>query len=42
MAVELQHAMKPTPTGEDLARQRFVSGLRMFVLNELAGDLRRA
>ena len=42
MAVELQHAMKPTPTGEDLARQRVVSGLRMFVLNDLAGDLRRA
>jgi len=42
MAVQLQHAMKPAPTPEDQARQRFVSGLRMFILNDLAGDLRRA
>jgi len=42
MAVQLKHAMKPSPTAEDLARQRFVSGLRVFVLNDLAGDLRRA
>jgi ubiquinone/menaquinone biosynthesis C-methylase UbiE len=42
MAVELKHAMKPTPTAEDQARQRFVSGLRMFILNDLAGDMRRA
>jgi ubiquinone/menaquinone biosynthesis C-methylase UbiE len=42
MAVELKHAMKPAPTAEDQARQRFVSGLRMFVLNDLAADMRRA
>ncbi|MEI6457581.1 MAG: class I SAM-dependent methyltransferase [Pseudomonadota bacterium] len=42
MAVPLQHAMKPTPSAEDIARQRFVSGLRTFVLNDLAADMRRA
>ena len=42
MAVELKHAMKPTPNAEDQARQRFVSGLRMFILNDLAADMRRA
>ncbi|MGH8137522.1 MAG: class I SAM-dependent methyltransferase [Steroidobacteraceae bacterium] len=42
MAVTLNHDMKPTLHSDDVARQRFVSGLRMFVLNDLAADMRRA
>jgi ubiquinone/menaquinone biosynthesis C-methylase UbiE len=42
MVLELQHDLKPTPTTEERARQRFVSGLRGFVLNDLAADLRKA
>jgi ubiquinone/menaquinone biosynthesis C-methylase UbiE len=42
MAVVLKHAMKPTLNAEDMARQRFVSGLRVFVLNDLASDMRQA
>lgn len=42
MAVILNHEMKPSLNAEDAARQRFVSGLRVFVLNDLAGDMRRA
>lgn len=42
MAVELKHAMKPALNAEDQARQRYVSGLRMFILNDLATDMRRA
>jgi len=42
MSVVLKHAMKPTLNAEDMARQRFVSGLRSFILNDLAADMRRA
>ena len=42
MTVVLKHDMRPTLNAEDAARQRFVSGLRVFVLNDLAGDMRRA
>ena len=40
MGVELQHPMKPELTPEEAARSRFVSGIRSFILNDLAGDLR--
>ncbi len=42
MALVLQHAMQPSLTPEDIARGRFVSGLRRFILNDLAHDLRQA
>lgn len=42
MAVILNHEMRPSLNAEELARQRFVSGLRVFVLNDLAGDMRSA
>lgn len=42
MTVELLHPMKPELTVEDEARERFVSGLRSFVLNDMAADMRRA
>ena len=42
MTVELKHAMKPELRSDDVARQRFVSGLRGFILNDLANDMRRA
>lgn len=42
MGVELKHPMKPELTGEEAARGRFVSGIRSFILNDLAGDLRVA
>ena len=42
MTPELQHAMKPQSTADELARGRFVSGIRSLILNDLAGDLRRA
>ena len=42
MGVELQHPMKPELTPEEAARSRFVSGIRSFILNDLAGDLRTA
>lgn len=42
MGVELQHPMKPELTAEEAARGRFVSGIRAFILNDLAGDLRTA
>lgn len=42
MTVVLNHDMKPALSPEDAARQRFVSGLRVFVLNDLAADMRRA
>jgi ubiquinone/menaquinone biosynthesis C-methylase UbiE len=40
--LELKHEMRPNLQAEDRARQRFVSGLRSFVLNELADDMRHA
>ena len=42
MGVELQHPMKPELTPAEAARSRFVSGIRSFILNDLAGDLRTA
>ena len=42
MTLPLQHEMRPELSAEEHARQRFVTGLRSFVLNELAGDMRRA
>lgn len=42
MSLELRHEMKPDLTAEEAARERFVSGLRRFVLNDLAADLRGA
>ncbi len=42
MSLELRHEMKPDLTAEEAARGRFVSGLRRFVLNDLAVDLRGA
>ncbi len=42
MSLELRHEMKPELTAEEAARGRFVSGLRRFVLNDLAADLRHA
>ena len=42
MSLELLHPMKPDLTLEDEARERFVSGLRRFVLMDMATDLRSA
>lgn len=42
MTPELQHAMKPESTPDELARGRFVSGIRSLILNDLAADLRQA
>jgi len=42
MALALQHAMQPDLMPEDIARGRFVSALRRFVLNDLAQDMRSA
>lgn len=39
MTLELLHAMKADPTPDEAARGRFVSGIRSFILNDLAGDL---
>ncbi|MEM9500500.1 MAG: methyltransferase domain-containing protein [Pseudomonadota bacterium] len=42
MTVELQHPMKAEATPDEVARGRFVSGLRSLILNDLAGDMRSA
>lgn len=42
MTPELLHAMKPQSTPDELARGRFVSGIRSLILNDLSGDLRQA
>lgn len=42
MTVQLQHSMRSAATPDELARQRFVSGIRSLILNDLAGDLRDA
>lgn len=42
MVLTLQHPMQPQQTPDDIARGRFVSGLRSFILNDLAQDLRQA
>ncbi len=38
----LKHAMQPDRTPQDVARGRFVSALRGFILNDLAQDMRTA
>jgi ubiquinone/menaquinone biosynthesis C-methylase UbiE len=40
--LELKHAMRPEILAEERARQNFVAGLRSFVLNDLADDMRLA
>lgn len=40
--LQLKHAMRPRHSADDVARGRFVSGLRSFILNDLAADLRSA
>ena len=42
MALQLQHSMRPQHSPDDIARGRFVSGLRSFILNDLAQDMRHA
>ena len=42
MTLQLQHAMKAEPTKDEAARSRFVSGIRSFILNDLAADLGQA
>lgn len=42
MTVTLQHSMAPNPTAAEAARNRFVSGMRGFILMDLAADLRHA
>ncbi|HSJ79222.1 MAG TPA: class I SAM-dependent methyltransferase [Erythrobacter sp.] len=42
MTVELQHPMKPQSTPDEVARGRFVSGIRGLILNDLAADMRDA
>lgn len=42
MTLALQHPMNPDKTPEELARGRFVSGIRSLILNDLAGDLKAA
>lgn len=40
MTLELQHPMKADATAEEVARGRFVSGIRGLILNDLAADMR--
>jgi len=40
--LELKHEMRPELRPGERARQRFVAGLRSFVLNDLAADMRYA
>ena len=42
MTPELQHAMKAQMTPDEVARGRFVSGIRSLILDDLAADLRQA
>ncbi len=42
MDVELKHPMKPELAADEAARGRFVSGIRSFILNDLAADLHTA
>lgn len=42
MTVELKHPMKADATPDEIARGRFVSGMRSLILNDLAGDMRNA
>ena len=40
--LELKHPMRPELRADDRPRQNFVAGLRSFVLNDLADDMRYA
>ncbi len=40
MTIELQHPMKPDSKPDEVARGRFVSGIRSLILNDLASDMR--
>lgn len=40
MSLELRHPLKVTPARDSAARQAFVSALRGYILNDLAGALR--
>lgn len=42
MTVELKHPMKADATPDEIARGRFVSGMRSLILNDLAADMRTA
>ncbi|WP_296719960.1 class I SAM-dependent methyltransferase [Erythrobacter sp.] len=42
MTVELQHPMKAQSTPDEVARGRFVSGIRGLILNDLATDMKDA
>lgn len=42
MTVPLKHPMKPDATPDEVARGRFVSGMRSLILNDLAADIRSA
>lgn len=42
MSMRLNHAMQPDLTADEIARGRFVAGMRGFILNDLAADLRSA
>ncbi len=42
MIPQLNHEMRPTLNTEDMARGQFVSGLRSFILHDLAADMRYA
>lgn len=42
MVPELQHDLRPVLAADDRARQEFATGLRAFVLHDLANDMRRA
>ena len=42
MTVELRHPMKPHSTPDEIARGRFVSGMRSLILNDLAADMKAA
>ncbi len=42
MVLTLEHGLRPQPRSDEIARQRFVSGIRSFILNDLAADMRAA
>ena len=42
MTTLLQHAMRPEMNADEVARGEFISGMRSFILNDLAADLRVA
>lgn len=42
MLTTLQHAMRPRLQADEVARGQFIAGVRSFILNDLAADLRTA